>query len=95
MAANGWCFRKDKRGLLPTLMKLYYDRRVEYKEEMIRVKQEYENTKDKKLEKEIARLHNMQMGIKIAINSAYGAMGNASFRYFDMRIAEGIIILSN
>jgi DNA polymerase elongation subunit (family B) len=28
--------------------------------------------------------------MKIALNSAYGAMGNQYFRYFDLRMAEGI-----
>ena len=30
------------------------------------------------------------MAMKIALNSAYGAMGNQYFRYFDLRMAEGI-----
>jgi hypothetical protein len=32
------------------------------------------------------------MAIKILLNSLYGAMGNKWFRYFDMRIAEGITL---
>jgi DNA polymerase elongation subunit (family B) len=32
------------------------------------------------------------MGMKIALNSAYGAIGNQYFRYFDIRIAEGITL---
>lgn len=92
MAANGWCFSKEKRGLLPTQMQRYYDLRVVYKKQMIKVKQEYEKTKDPQLKKEISRLMNLQMAMKILLNSAYGACGNAYFRYFDMRIAEGITI---
>lgn len=92
VAANGWCFRKDKRGLLPTQMELYYNKRVIYKKEMLKAKQEYANTKDPKWTKEISRLNNLQMAMKILLNSAYGAMGNAYFRYFDTRIAEGITI---
>jgi DNA polymerase elongation subunit (family B) len=30
------------------------------------------------------------MAMKIALNSAYGAMGNQYFRYFDLKMAEGI-----
>jgi DNA polymerase elongation subunit (family B) len=30
------------------------------------------------------------MAMKIALNSAYGAVGNRYFRYYDLRIAEGI-----
>jgi DNA polymerase elongation subunit (family B) len=32
----------------------------------------------------------MQMNLKITLNSAFGAMGNQHFRYFDQRIAEAI-----
>ena len=97
MAANGWCFRKDQKGILPIQMQLFYDRRKQYKKEMISAKQKLEAAKDAKdkeqmaiLKNEVARLNNLQMAMKILINSAYGAMGNAYFRYFDPRIAEGI-----
>ena len=32
----------------------------------------------------------MQMNLKITLNSAFGAMGNQHFRFFDQRIAEAI-----
>ena len=32
------------------------------------------------------------MAIKLLMNSLYGAMGNQYFRYFDMRLAEGITL---
>ena len=57
---------------------------------MLEVKQEYENTKDKKLLKDISRYNNIQMLKKISLNSAYGAIGNAYFRYYNLLIAEGI-----
>ena len=44
------------------------------------------------LEKQINQLENRQMAIKILLNSLYGALGNAYFRYFDMRVAEGITL---
>lgn len=53
-------------------------------EELIALKEKVEN--------EVSRLNNLQMAMKILLNSAYGAMGNSWFRYFDMRIAEGITI---
>jgi len=92
VAGNGWCFSKDKKGLLPTQMQLYYDRRVIYKNEMIKAKQLFEETKDPKWKKEVSRLNNLQMAMKILLNSAYGGMGNVYSRYFDIRIAEGITI---
>jgi len=50
----------------------------------------YQQTGDKKYEFEIAKNHNIQLARKIALNSAYGAIGNQYFRYFDVRHAEGI-----
>lgn len=43
-----------------------------------------------KNEREISRLHALQMSKKIMINSLYGAMGSPYFRYYDLRMAEGI-----
>ncbi len=90
LSANGWCYRKDKVGVFPELMEKMYKDRSKYKKMMLGVQQEYEKTKEKELLKEISRLNNLQMAMKIALNSAYGALGNQYFRYFDIRIAEGI-----
>ena len=91
MAANGWCYRRDIKGFMPELMETMYANRSKFKKQMLKVQQEYEKDKSSKhLLKEISRLNNLQMAMKIALNSAYGAMGNAYFRYFDIRMAEGI-----
>lgn len=92
VSANGWCYRKDVRGFMPELMEQMYINRSKFKKQMLKVQQEYEKTKDKHLLKEISRLNNLQMAMKIALNSAYGAIGNQYFRYFDVRIAEGITL---
>jgi len=67
-----------------------YDDRTKYKNKMIECKKEYEKTKDPKLVKEISRLDNLQMAKKIQLNSAYGALGNKWFRWFDVNNAEAI-----
>jgi len=90
IAANLCVYTKEKRGFLPSLMDRMYNDRTKYKKEMIEVKKEYEKTKDPKLVKEIARLDNMQMAKKIQLNSAYGALGNKWFRWFDVNNAEAI-----
>lgn len=46
----------------------------------------------KQLDKQINRLNNSQMTVKILINSLYGALSNIHFRYFDLRVAEGITL---
>ncbi len=90
MTANGVCYDKSKQGFMPALMEEMYANRSKFKKQMLKVQQEYEKTKEKSLLKEISRLNNLQMAMKIALNSAYGAMGNQYFRYFDIRMAEGI-----
>ena len=90
MAPNGAFFRKDKRGFLPELMETIYNDRVKYKKLLLESKQKYEDTKDKKYLKYISRYENIQMAKKISLNSAYGAIGNNWFRYFDLRNAEAI-----
>ena len=90
MAPNGAFFRKDKRGFLPELMESIYNDRVKYKTLLLEAKQQYEDTKDKRYLKDISRYENIQMAKKISLNSAYGAIGNSWFRYFDLRNAEAI-----
>lgn len=91
MTANGWCYRKDVKGFMPELMENMYKDRSKFKKQMLKIEQEYQDDKSKKhLLKDISRLNNLQMAMKIALNSAYGAMGNQYFRYFDLRMAEGI-----
>ena len=87
---NGAMFRTDKRGFLPELMDKLYQERVIYKKKMIEAKRLYQETGDKRLQNDIAANHNIQLARKIALNSAYGAIGNQYFRYFDVRHAEGI-----
>jgi DNA polymerase elongation subunit (family B) len=92
VCANGAMFRKDVKGFLPELMEKMYNERVIFKKRMIKAKQEYEKTPTKDLEKEIARCNNVQMAKKIALNSAYGAIGNQYFRYYKLANAEAITL---
>jgi len=92
VCANGAMFRKDVRGILPELMEKMYNERVIFKKKMIEAKKQYEKTKTKDLEKEIARCNNIQMAKKISLNSAYGAIGNQYFRYYKLANAEAITL---
>jgi DNA polymerase elongation subunit (family B) len=89
MTANGALYRRVK-GFLPELMEKMYNDRVIFKKKMLVAKQQYEKTKTKELEKEIARCNNIQMAKKISLNSAYGAIGNQYFRYYKLANAEAI-----
>jgi DNA polymerase elongation subunit (family B) len=93
LTANGWTYTKEFKGFMPELMEKMYNDRNKFKKQMLKIQQEYEKDKTKKLLlKDISRLNNLQMAMKIALNSAYGAMGNQYFRYFDIRMAEGITL---
>ena len=87
---NGAMFKTDSPGFLPRLMESMYNDRVKFKDLEFSAKQEYQKTKDKNLLKEISRCHNIQWAKKIALNSAYGAIGNQYFRYYDVRQATAI-----
>ena len=87
---NGALYRTDKLGFLPEMMQDIYNDRTVYKKKMLKAKQDYEDTKDAKYLKYISRYNNIQMARKISLNSAYGAIGNQYFRYYDLAIAEGI-----
>ena len=92
VCANGAMYRRDKRGFLPELMEKMYKERVIFKKRMIKAKKAYEKSPTKDLEKEIARCNNVQMSKKIALNSAYGAIGNQYFRYYKLANAEAITL---
>ena len=90
--ANGAQYRKDIHGFLPEMMQKIYDERVQSKKLMLIAKQEYEKAPSKELEKSISKYNNIQMARKIQLNSAYGAIGNQYFRYYNLRNAEAITL---
>ena len=87
---------------MPELMEKFYAERKHYKKLMIAAQKEKQTlmksgalgADTRKLieekEYEIAKYHNFQLVRKIQLNSAYGAMGNQYFRYFNTDIAEAI-----
>jgi DNA polymerase elongation subunit (family B) len=87
---NGAMFKTDSPGFLPRLMESMYNDRVKFKTLAFQAKKEYQKTKDPATAREISRCHNIQWAKKIALNSAYGAIGNQYFRYYDVRQATAI-----
>jgi DNA polymerase elongation subunit (family B) len=96
MAANGHYFRRDKQGFLPAMMQRMYDDRSLYKKKMIEAQKAYEKETDKERKREItnqiSKYKNLQLAKKVQLNSAYGALGNQYFRFFDIRQAEAITL---
>ena len=92
VCANGAQYRKDIKGFLPEMMEKIYTERVIYKKKMIQAKKDYEKSPSKQLEKDISKFNNIQMARKIQLNSAYGAVGNQYFRYYNLLNAEAITL---
>lgn len=96
LAVNGVRFDTKKLGIIPAIIQEIYNDRQTFKQAQLKAEQELELCGVKSevyaLEKRIAIAKNQQMALKILLNSLYGAMGNKWFRYFDMRIAEGITL---
>jgi DNA polymerase elongation subunit (family B) len=94
LSPNGQFFSKEKQGFLPELMETMYNDRSAYKEKAIEAKKELEKESDPDkrfdIEKRIARYNNLQLAKKVSLNSAYGALGNEFFRFFDIRQASAI-----
>lgn len=93
---NGQFFRTGKRGFLAEIMETMYNARKTYKNKQIESQKEKEKctdaTRKKELENIIARYKNLQLAKKTNLVSAYGAIGNEYFRFFDVRIAEAVTL---
>ena len=92
VCANGAQYRKDIHGFLPEIMQKIYDERTIYKKKMLAAKQENEKNPSNKLVADISKFNNIQMARKIQLNSAYGAIGNQYFRYYNLANAEAITL---
>ncbi len=91
MTPNGVFFRRDKHGFLPELMHVMFNQRKAAKDRMLELQKQGEKDPilKKRHENEISSLDNLQMSLKICLNSLYGALGAQGFRYYDTRMALG------
>lgn len=92
VAANGSMYSKESQGVMPKIIVDYYTDRKVTKKKMLAAQSAYQKTPTPEIEREINQLNNRQMAIKILLNSLFGALGNQYYRYFDLRIAEGITL---
>ena len=104
LAANGQFFVQDRRGFLPILMEEMYNNRKVSKKIMLEARQDIEKLKERQEQGEdvkaeinelsirATRSSTREQGLKICLNSAYGALGNQYFRFFDIRNAEAITL---
>ena len=89
----GVLFTQKTKGLVPEVVDYYYNKRVEVKKELSKLKKKQgQGDSSKELEMEINRLETKQLTIKIFINSVYGALGNKVFPLGDDDLAESITL---
>jgi DNA polymerase elongation subunit (family B) len=96
LAANGRYFSNQSQGFLPEMMERMYESRSEYKRKMIEAQKAVESAKTpqekRDHEKSVSRYKNMQLAKKVQLNSAYGAIGNPYFRFYDLNQATAITV---
>lgn len=90
LTANRQFYSRDKRGFLGDLMHRGFNDRDKYKKLMNEAKKDYEKTKSEVDKFRVAKYHNLQLSKKIQLNSAYGALLNQYFRWFNSINGEAI-----
>ncbi len=83
VATNGVMYRTDKNGLLPALLRKWFDERVEYR----KLSKKLHEQGDKDKSDYFDRRQHLQ---KIVLNSLYGVLGLPAFRFYDLDNAEAV-----
>ena len=85
-------FTQKKKGVMPEILDYYYNKRVEVKKELGKLRKEYLKNKNTKLKFQIEQLDAKQLCIKVLINSIYGYFGNKHAPFGDDDIASSITL---
>ena len=83
IATNGVMYRTDKDGLLPALLRKWFDERVEYR----KLSKKFFEDGDKEKSDYFDRRQYLQ---KVLLNSLYGVLGLPVFRFYDLDNAEAV-----
>ena len=83
IATNGVIYRTDKDGLLPALLRKWFDERVEYR----KLSRKFHEAGDKEKSEYFDRRQYLQ---KVVLNSLYGVLGLPVFRFYDLDNAEAV-----
>lgn len=83
IASNGVLYRTDSVGCIPGVLDLWFKKRVEYKNEMVK----YGKAGD---DEKYAFFHKRQLVQKILLNSLYGVLGLPAFRFYDVDNATAV-----
>lgn len=93
VAPNVEFFSRDSQGFFPEILDDLYTQRKISKKKMIECQKMVESAtgdEKKKYQNLISKHNNDQLARKVQLNSAYGALGNPYFRFYDLRIARAI-----
>ena len=85
VASNGVMYSSDKTGLIPAILSDWFDKRVEYKDEMKKWGKAGNTEKYEFYKKR-------QLVQKILLNSMYGILGLPAFRFYDIDNAEAVTL---
>lgn len=93
LSGYGTVFNQDSQGFLPTILAMWYKLRKEYqataKEWKAKAKELPKGSKEyNEANTKFEYYYRLQYVYKILLNSAYGALGNKYFKFFDIRLAE-------
>lgn len=90
VALNGATFTRNKVGFFSDLMKTMYQDRLKYKKLLSDTKKQYQKNPSDELKKKMAKYNAFQYAKKIQLNSAYGALANSFYRWYNNDLAEAI-----
>jgi DNA polymerase elongation subunit (family B) len=85
-------FTQKKKGVMPEILDYYYNKRVEVKKELSKLRKKYLKNKNQKIKFQIEQLDAKQLCIKVLINSIYGYFGNKHAPFGDDDIASSITL---
>ena len=85
VASNGVMYNTNIVGLIPAILNEWFDKRVEYKDEMKKWGKAGDTTKYEFYKKR-------QLVQKILLNSLYGVLGLPAFRFYDLDNAEAVTL---
>ena len=85
LSSNGVLYTQDRVGVIPEILNVWFDKRVEYKDLM----KKHGNAGNDELYKFYSQRQLVQ---KIMLNSLYGVLGLPSFRFYDVDNAEATTI---
>jgi DNA polymerase elongation subunit (family B) len=90
IAPNRTLWDRSSQGFLAELMEKFYAERKEFKKMSIENKKLYEKTQDPKYKKLSVLYDTIQLARKVLLNSAYGALANTYFRWYNIDYAEAV-----